>query len=136
MTASTIYRLWVGAAGVAAADNTYRGYDLACYLPGTLPVGVILMKLFGRAVTLPAGLAGSYGACVTAATAETVLSLQKNGVEFATATVAADGTAVSFAAAAEIAFAAGDQLTVVAPDPADDTLAGLSLTLVGSRGEG
>lgn len=60
-----------------------------------------------------------------AATAETVISLTKNGIEFATATFAIAGTTATFVCTSETSFAIGDILKVVGPATADATLAKL-----------
>ena len=51
-----------------------------------------------------------------------MFSIQKNGTQFLTATVAASGTTATFSSS-QTDFAAGDVLKVVAPATADATLA-------------
>jgi hypothetical protein len=81
-----------------------------------------------------AGLAGAVAKAGTAATAETVFGFKKNGgTNFATLTFAIDGTVGTFACAADVALAAGDILTVVAPASADATLAALTASFIGYR---
>jgi len=109
-------------------------YDVAIYIPGVPTAGATLItKRFTRSVTFPAGFADSQSGCEVAATASTVFSLRKNNSQIGTVTIGAGNTEGIFALATEITFVAGDRLTVVAPDPADATLAGLSLTLAGTR---
>ena len=66
-----------------------------------------------------------------AATAITVLTVNKNGVSAGTATFAAAGTVATLAAAAAIVLAAGDVLSLTGPATADTTLAGVAWNLEG-----
>lgn len=86
-----------------------------------------------RTVAFPINMVSSQMIASIAATAETIFSIQKNGVEFATATFAIAGTIATFAAVASAPFAAGDILTIVAPATADATLGNLGWSLVASR---
>lgn len=109
-------------------------YDIGGTWNGVTTNGLVLIRVpVARAITFPSGMTGSNLIAETAATAQTVFSLKKNGVEFGTATFAASGTSATFAAASETSFAAGDILTVVAPATADATLADLGWAIVGSR---
>jgi hypothetical protein len=63
-----------------------------------------------------------------------VLDVQKNGSNVGTVTFAAAGSTPTFALASAASFAAGDRLGIVNEDPADATLAGVSLTFAGTRG--
>jgi Protein of unknown function (DUF2793) len=85
---------------------------------------------FTTATSFPDSLFGSHGSSGIAATASTVLSIQKNGIQFGTATWSAAGTEPAFVATAT-AFAASDILSVVAPVTPDATLADISLTFIG-----
>ena len=101
---------------------------------GTPTNGLVLLRVpIPKAVTFPVSLTGSYMIADTAATAETVFSLKKNGTEFGTATFAASGTSATMAATSETSFAAGDILTMVGPATADATLADLGWAIVGCR---
>lgn len=80
-----------------------------------------------------AGLADSRAKAGVAATAQTVFSVQKNGVEVGTITFDAAGTSGAFAAAAQTDLTNADELTVHAPATADATLADLRITLHGTR---
>lgn len=79
-----------------------------------------------------ANLALSRGSAVSGATGSSVFSLQKNGVEFGTATFGAGSSTAIFAGSATT-FNAGDILTVYAPSSQDATLANVSLTLAATR---
>ena len=85
------------------------------------------------AITIPAGLGGSYAYCDVAATASSVVSLRKNSVEFGTLTFSSGASTGTFASASGAAFAAGDILSIVAPSPRDDTLRGIYATITGYR---
>ena len=69
------------------------------------------------------------------ATATTVLDVHKNGSPIGTITFgtgAAVGTFATAGGSAEI-FAAGDRLSIINENPADATLADLSITFLGKR---
>lgn len=85
-----------------------------------------------------AGLTESFGYCVAAPTASAVFALRRcpkatpnTPVQFGTATFSAGQLVAVFAAAADVEFAAGDILEVVAPNPADATLTKPTFTIVG-----
>jgi len=105
-------------------------YDVLCGIAGK-PGNAEVVLLFAapRAFRIPANAAGSQLKAGTAATGESVFSVQKNGVQFLTATVAATGTTASFAGS-QTEFAAGDVLRIAAPATADGTLADIAITLV------
>ena len=110
-------------------------YDISFFFPGTPGNDEVLVRLaFVRDVDFPSALTGSQLKAGTAATAEAIISLQKNDSEFGTATVAASGTTATFAAASPTSFAAGDILTVVGPATADATLASIGIALKGLNG--
>lgn len=81
--------------------------------------------------TFFAGLPNSKAEARDAATAQTVISLKKNDVEFGTITFAASGTTGTFAAASDTIFNDGDKLTIQGPGSADATLARIAITLKG-----
>jgi hypothetical protein len=109
-------------------------YDVAVDASDRPESGERLAKVvFTTTVTFPAHLPDCRAVADVAATASTVFALKKNGVQFATATFAAAATAATFASAADAVFAAGDVLTLDAPDPRDATLADLAFMLTGSR---
>ena len=111
-----------------------RNYDVVAFCPGTMSAGQTVLSFpLGHKVEFPAGLANSQATLGTAATGSTVLSLKKNNTQFATCTFGAGGSTGAFAAASDTVFQRGDILTVVAPDPADDTAADLGFTLDGYK---
>lgn len=85
-------------------------------------------------VNFPDDLAGSQGYCAVAATAETVFSIQKNGVEFATMTFAAAGQVATFATASDdMDCEAGDIISIVTPGSYDATCAQIAVSLLGAK---
>jgi hypothetical protein len=94
---------------------------------------VVERYIFATPVTLPAGLGGSYGSAGTAATAAAGFAIAKNGTNVGTMNFAGGATTATFAMATATALAGGDVLTIVAPTPADATLANLAWTLSGSQ---
>ena len=104
-------------------------YDILCGIVGKPSNGeVVLLFVAPRAFRIPANAAGSYLKAGTAATGSSVFSIQKNGAQFLTATVAGSGTTATFSSS-QTDFAAGDVLKIVAPATADATLADIAITL-------
>lgn len=81
-------------------------------------------------ITLDLSIA-SLASCITAPTSEAVFSIKKNGTEFGTLTFGAGETEGAFEGST--VFTAGDVLTIIAPSPADTTLADVSITLASQR---
>jgi hypothetical protein len=122
---------WDGSALVPTTEP----FDVGLHLPDLSTAGALLAEIvLARPVDLPAGFTGSTGYARLVATAETVLDVQKNGSSLGTVTFAAASSTPVFALASATSFAAGDRLGIVNEDPADATLAGVSLTFAGSRG--
>lgn len=92
----------------------------------------IISVIFTTDVTFPAAFLGSRAKARVASTGTAVYSVRKNDVQIGTITFTASVNGV-FAMATETAFAAGDRLSVVAPDPRDATLSGVVTTIVGTR---
>ena len=111
-----------------------QAFDLSCYSPGAPSASAILALIpAARAVTFPAGLIGSFGVSLVAATAVTNFDIRKNGSSVGTMTFAAAATTATFTAASAISLAAGDTIRVVAPATPDVTLSGISFVLKGSH---
>jgi hypothetical protein len=114
--------------------NEETPYDLSFFLPGTYSSGALMAQVvFDRAVTFPDGLTGAQGYSGVNATTTMVLDLQKNGANIGTITFTSAGSTAAFAMSGALSFAAGDRLSIVNEDPADATLADVSLTLKGKR---
>jgi hypothetical protein len=109
-------------------------YIVAAFYPGLLANAALCLRHTAPlAVDFPADLTGSQSKAGTAATAEAVFSVKKNGTEFGTITFAIAGATGSFAAASATSLAAGDVLAVVAPAAADASLADVDFQLKGAR---
>lgn len=123
---------------VAAAPAAQAGgaapFDIAVYFPGQPDAAERLLKLeVARGFSLPADLAGSRGHADTAATAEAVCTILQNGVAVGSITFTAGSQDAAFALASGLALVPSDRLELVAPAAQDATLAGLALTLIGTR---
>ncbi|MBK8208656.1 MAG: hypothetical protein IPK78_00595 [Rhodospirillales bacterium] len=104
-------------------------YDILCGIVGKPSDGeVVLLFVAPRPFRIPANAAGSRLKAGTAATGTAVFSIQKNGAQFLTATVAVSATTATFAGS-QTDFAAGDVLRIVAPATADASLADIAITL-------
>jgi hypothetical protein len=129
-----------GSAGglVAVAPAAQTGgaapFDIAVYFPGQPEAAERLLKLeVARGFNLPADLAGSRGHADTAATALAELAILQNGVSVGSITFAAASQDAAFTLVGGLALVPGDRLELVAPATQDATLAGLALTLIGTR---
>lgn len=129
---------WVRQGGVwkylGIADPAFSRYDIVIDIPERPASGATMAKWVAPSLVMfRAGLIESRGNADENATANSVFSLKKNGVQFATATFASANKLAIFACATDTAFAAGDVLTVIAPNPRDATLSNIALTIVGFR---
>lgn len=116
------------------AISALQAFDMHFMFSGQPGAGEVLLKIKARRqFTVPAGLSGSGLDADTVATAEAICSVQKNGIEFGTMTIAAAGTSATLAAASATSFAIHDILTVLAPASQDTTLADLFGAIVGVR---
>lgn len=117
-----------------AATGSSIPYDIGGTLGG-IPTGasIVLRYPLPRAVRFPAGLANSQGVAGTASGATATFSIRKNGTQFATMQFAAGVSTATFTAATATDFAAGDVLTIIAPSPADSTLADIGFSLAATR---
>ena len=107
-------------------------YNFIAGLPGAGDLVQIIP--FARSVKLVAGLPNSWGKADTAATATATFSLRKNGVEVGTFAWAASATTPTFSLASDVTYVGGvDYLSVLAPNPQDASLAGVSYSLAGVR---
>lgn len=98
--------------------------EFGATMPGTGTNGQVIAVIpMIRAITFDVDMALSQAIAITAATAETIFVLKKNGVQFGTVTFAIGGTVGTFAAAVPPAFIAGNYLSVHGPATADATLA-------------
>lgn len=119
--------------GETALEFEENKYDICAFFNDKPTASQVLLRMpFVRAVRFADDLAGSELKAGVAATAEAIFSIKKDGVEFATATVAIAGTTATFDTASGLeSFAAGDILTIVAPGTQDSTLSSVGITLKG-----
>jgi hypothetical protein len=109
-------------------------FDVGVTYNGMPSASAVLLRLpMVRAVTFPAGMAGSRGVAGTTATVTATFDLRKNGSIFGSMTFAVGAANATFTAASATVFAVGDVLTVTAPANPDATLGDLGLNLTGTR---
>lgn len=122
---------WRGATGSAGPSGQGDAYDIVIDDGGKPGTGeVLLVHRLANVISFATDMDGSQVVVGVNPTASAEYSLTKNGTEFATLTIATDGTPTF---AGETSFGAGDILRVIAPNPRDDTLSGVSMTLAGTR---
>jgi len=111
-------------------------FTLPVYVPGTYTAAQLLAPVSPTfACSIPADLAGTTVAVKGAnPTASAVISLEKNGTEFGTITIATDGTATLASTSGATFNGTTDYLDIFAPASADTTLAGVSINLAMTRG--
>jgi hypothetical protein len=125
------HRPWVN---LAAAAVALQPYLLCGFYPGKPDASALVgFHDFTLAVAFPSSLTGSKAKAKVAATAQTDFDIQKNGASVGTIRFAGSGTVASFIAAAGSTFAAGDDITVIAPGTPDATLSDITFTLMGTR---
>lgn len=105
-------------------------YDLLFAMAGTENSETLSVPL-PREVVLPAGAPFSRASARSAAAAEAVYEIQKNGVQVGTVTWAASATEATFSVASDVTFNIGDRIAIVGPSTADSTLTfpGISLRM-------
>jgi hypothetical protein len=121
-------------AGATAVAFEAIPFLVSLFMPGTFGNGALMAQLvFDRNVSFPNHLTGSQGYAQTNATSSTVLDIHKNGAPVGTITFTNAGATATFALSGGATFAAGDRLAIYNENPADATLADLSITLRGTR---
>jgi len=109
-----------------------RPFDISLYAPGVPTAGQTLLRFnFTRYVLFPNGLTSSQGSVDVAATSPVTATIKKNGSSIGTVNITS--STVTFTFSNSVLFAPGDVMTIIAPNPADATLAGLAVTLLGLR---
>ena len=83
--------------------------------------GQVILIPVTRALTLAVDAAGSQASAAVAATAQTDITIGRNGSSIGTVRFAAAGTTASFVGVAETDFVPGDRLSFVFPASADAT---------------
>ena len=92
--------------------------------------GGVYSLILPHAMTVPEDCAGSGFYNKTNPAAQQVVSIRKNGTEFATLTVSTSG--VPTWDGSETSFAAGDRISFVFPASQDSTWAGVAITVKGA----
>lgn len=109
-------------------------YDFLIWDTGRPSTAELLINaILTVTVAFPAGLSESRAKSVVAATASAQFLLKKNGAQFGTVTFAPSSTVGVVTSPTDTTFVAGDVLSVIAPDPRDATLEGVSMTITGYR---
>jgi hypothetical protein len=118
-------------AGVGATSGEFP-YDVGMTYAGVPTDGLVVLRLpMSRTVDFDWGGGVSQAVAGVAATAESIFTLEKDGVEKGTCTFAISGTVGTFSG--ETQFVTGEVLTLTCPGTADDTLADLGFVLAGIR---
>lgn len=121
---------------------TSQPFDVSSYSGGgVLTASQNLQRVtFARQVIFPANLTGSQATADAAATASTVLTISRAPAatpntfsSIGTITFGAGSATATFTFTASVTFAAGDVLRIQGPGTPDATLAGVSVTLAGTR---
>ncbi|HEV2704793.1 MAG TPA: hypothetical protein VGV59_02650 [Pyrinomonadaceae bacterium] len=117
-------------AGVAIAPEVNAlMHEVSRETSGAPGAGATIMRyLVTRHFYFLVNLSGSLAKAVTGSTGTATFSLRKNGTQFATMVFTSSNTAV-FTMASPTSFVPGDEITIVAPNPADATLASLYFSL-------
>ena len=116
------------------ADLPAQPYIVAALRNGVPTASeVVGAHIFTDTVSFPSALSGSQAKSSVAATAQTDFDVQKNGTSVATIRWAAAATVATFIMASATSFASGDVLDIIAPATPDATLAGLKISLRGTR---
>ena len=104
------------------------------FIPGSHGDGALLAQVvLTRAVSFADDFAGARAYAGVSATAETVLDVHRNGTPIGTITFGIGASTGAFGTAGAETFGAGDRLAIINEDPADATLADLSITFLGKR---
>lgn len=123
-----------GSGDVAAGDHghsTAAGVGV-CFEATQKPLASGLYSMIvPYAMTVPANCSGSSFYNATNPSAQVVISVKKNGTEFATCTVSTGGSPTF--ASSETSLSAGDRVTFGFPASQDSTWAGVALTISGTR---
>lgn len=115
------------------SDAIFTRYDIAIFDTDRPASGEEVLKNHPSGVFFETGLPQSYASAEVAPTSNAVYSITKNGVQFATVTFSAGNSVGTIACPSTTSFSLGDALRIIAPNPRDDTLSGVAVTLIGSR---
>jgi len=119
----------VRGAGGGGGGNAY--YDLQMGFAGAPGAGAADVVLAARAVTIDDGDPGEVYVGVNPTDGTATIDVQVNGVSVGSIEITTGGV-VTWNLAAPVVLAAGDRLALVAPTPADSTLADVLVALRGA----
>lgn len=134
-TKATFTRIWrFVPIGTNAEVDVGILAEFSITISGIAPTAgeIIEGHVFTRQMTFPAGLALSKATSRVAATASSVFAILKNGSSVGTVTFAIASSVGVFAMASDLSAAAGDQVDIQCPNPADATIRGIKITLRGA----
>ena len=106
-------------------------YDLVLGFVGNPSASVLDWLLVGRSVTIASADPGEAYARTTPSDGTWTATIKKNGTSVGTLDITTGGV-VSWTVGSDISLAAGDRIEVVAPNPADSTLADVQILLQGA----
>lgn len=137
-TSGAFSRIWryepIGTAGEYDASDLLFSYPLNWVASGKPAAAEALVpNIIPYAMYLPAAAPSAYATVRVAPNAERVISVVKNGVQFATVTFANGATSGVIAQAAQADLVAGDQVWPIMPNPADTVMSDFSLVMVARR---
>lgn len=115
-----------------ASTSTASVYDVGGFVPGAPDDGAtVFIHAAARAISFPANFGASKGKCLTNPTSTAAFDVKKNGSSIGTISINTSGV-FTFTTSGGTAqsLAVGDVLTVIAPSPADATLADVAYTLI------
>lgn len=117
--------------GQSASESTVTYYVHQTFEGTPGAQGFMGGHIFGDNVTFPIDLEGAQGAVLTAPGSEYVVSIRKNAVEVATASIDTSGV-YTFATTSgvTVSFSSGDIMTFIAPD--SGTAADFSMSIPGA----
>ena len=119
------YAVWV---------NEVIPFILSVYIPQVaIDNELILSYVFDRTVRFTSALPGSQAYANTVPGGDDQWLIRKNGSNIGTVNFTGSSSTVTFTFSSTQTFVAGDRLELVADYPSDDTLAGVTLTLRGTR---
>lgn len=110
-------------------------YDLPFSLYGQPAANTVYPWVtIARPITFPANFSGAVGTVATNPTASATFTVSKNGTSIGTIVISTSGTyTFTTTGGAAINCIAGDRLTMTSPTVQDTTLAGVSVTVTGTR---
>jgi hypothetical protein len=84
-------------------------------------------------ISLPVTLAGSAGGCISAPTSAWSAALLQNGVSIGSLNIAAGATTMTFTFTVAVTLNPGDLFDIIAPATVDPTIAGVYVSIAGTR---